>query len=98
MTETTTVERICDLICLLRKKPRTYLEVYELWHADSPASMPTIRGYFKVMHDEGLVFISHYIRKDGQRGLPSQVWAWQPEPFLHADASIDNVVHMEATP
>jgi hypothetical protein len=95
MTEASTVHRICDLICLIRKKPRTVVEVFDLWKSDSPASFPTIRGYLRAMHAEGLIYISHYTRRDGQRGMPNAVWAWQPEPFENADAALDNVVQLE---
>lgn len=78
------IERICDLIALIRKQPRTQPEIAALW-ADESATSTTISNYLKALRDEGLIYIAAYVRFN-KRGRLSAVWTWQPEPHMFPDA------------
>jgi DNA-binding HxlR family transcriptional regulator len=76
------LDRLCDLISLIRKQPRTKREIRELWPT---VSKEVILTYMRAMHEEGLIYVREY-RRDNPAGQLSAVWAWQPEPHFYPDA------------
>lgn len=76
------VDRICDLIALLRKKPRTIAEIAKLWGIGPNGTDVTVRGYIRALHGEGLIYISGWVATAGR---PHALWAWQPEVAAFPD-------------
>jgi hypothetical protein len=79
-----TLARICDLISLLMKAPRTRREISELWELKAEADI-TVSRYFDGLHDEGLIHIIEWREPAGGKGMHAAVFAWQTSPFAKPD-------------
>ena len=66
----TIYERIADLLCLLRKQPRTVMELHTL----TDLSLHTIRSWLKALEAEGL--LRRAISTRPGRAKVAHVWEW----------------------
>jgi len=83
MREMPALDRICGLIVLIRQKPRTVMEVVDLWRYDCCES--TVKVHFNALHGAGLIYIKDAIRRPGSRGRLSPLYDWQPVPNTKVD-------------
>ena len=79
MSSPNIVARLCDLVMLIRKQPRTVREICEIQGLKQDQ---TVRKWVAELHAAGLVHICGY--RPGV-GAAAAVYAWQPEPFERAD-------------
>lgn len=89
MSSPNIVARLCDLVMLIRKQPRTVRDICEIQGLDPKDQAATVRKWLAEMHEAGLVYICEY--RPSERAAWPAVYAWQPEPFEKADAQREAV-------
>ena len=67
----TIYERIADLLCLLRKQPRTVMELHQL----TDLSLHTIRSWLKALEAEGL--LRRTVQTPNMHGRAPEIWEWE---------------------
>lgn len=77
--------RLVDLIALIRKKPRTKVEVVDLWQVKSHSKL--VGEKFDLLHAEGLIYIVRWTRRFTKSPWIAE-YAWQSNVFEMPDAPL----------
>lgn len=89
MSSPNIVARLCDLVMLIRKQPRTVRDICKIQGLDPEKQCQTVRKWIAELHEAGLIYIVEY--QAVPHGKWPAVYAWQPEPFAKADAQREAV-------